>query len=259
MAEEQRLRLLRHSRHPMAGGSTLGREAIAVGAAIGLLPADTMAPGNYDLATNIVRDTPLKRVFLHWREHNLDPSHRPSIAAQMNIATGIALARATRSSASEVQSVVLAIAGTGGSALDFWPETLRFAALRKLPIVYVAETGFTGVDQGPLLAKASAVDLSGKRMDCGLPRIVVDGSDAVAVYRVCYEAIEHARKGYGPTLVECRNNAGHDAGRKQSVPDPIAAMEHYLRQKGLWDDEWKSQLVSRIKQELAKAVQATIR
>jgi hypothetical protein len=64
-----------------------------------------------------------------------------------------------------------------------------------------------------------------------LPRMLVDGFDAVAVYRVAHEAIDRARKGRGATLIECGSNCVQ--GQRRTREDAVVNMERYLRGKGI--------------------------
>jgi TPP-dependent pyruvate/acetoin dehydrogenase alpha subunit len=97
----------------------------------------------------------------------------------------------------------------------------------------------------------------------------VDGSDVVAVYRVACEAITHARKGNGPTLIECVPY-GLDSHLASSSPDareseepeglidkdPILNMEKYLAGKGLFAKNLRSKITASVRKELAAAIKA---
>jgi TPP-dependent pyruvate/acetoin dehydrogenase alpha subunit len=72
--------------------------------------------------------------------------------------------------------------------------------------------------------------------------MTVDACDVVAVYRVASESIAHARQGFGPTLIECRQWDGPDATRS-----PIMNMEKYLDRKGLFNKATKAEIVSWIR------------
>ena len=88
--------------------------------------------------------------------------------------------------------------------------------------------------------------------DYGLPGITVDGEDVVAVYRVVSEAISHARRGNGPTLIECRPWVV--AGRKKrAAGNAIRNMEEYLSRKGLFSAKHKSEVAAQFTRELEKA------
>jgi pyruvate dehydrogenase E1 component alpha subunit len=86
----------------------------------------------------------------------------------------------------------------------------------------------------------------------GIPVIPVDGNDVVAVYRVSTEAITHARKGNGPTLIDC-------IFEPSEARDPLLQMETYLTRKGLFSEVWKHQVAAAFKRELDDAVEAAAR
>jgi TPP-dependent pyruvate/acetoin dehydrogenase alpha subunit len=102
-----------------------------------------------------------------------------------------------------------------------------------------------------------------------IPKLIVDGTDAVAVYRVAQEAIRRARQGHGPALIECKTRrwVGHsDIGPAPSVADgnheprssdPLLSMEAYLKQRGLWSDAWKERLVRSFTKECDTALSRT--
>jgi TPP-dependent pyruvate/acetoin dehydrogenase alpha subunit len=95
---------------------------------------------------------------------------------------------------------------------------------QRLPVVYVTRTLESRGARG-------ASELQAR----GIPRIAVDGSDVVAIYRVCQEALRRAREGTGPTVVDC-----HFMGSS----DPVAFMESFLNRYGMWSPAWKQQLLS---------------
>jgi pyruvate dehydrogenase E1 component alpha subunit len=95
--------------------------------------------------------------------------------------------------------------------------------------------------------KKNGIDL--KTEACAFPAIAVDGSDAVAVYRVAHEAIAHARMGHGPTLIECLTDGSNPA-------DPILNMEKYLIRKGLFTEELKTEVIGGFSRELDAALEA---
>lgn len=108
----------------------------------------------------------------------------------------------------------------GAKAEDAWREMFLFALAHRLPVILVRQSAHP---LWPLLTRGR----SGK----SLPIIPVDANDAVAVYRVAHEAIAHARRGSGPTLIDCVPL--RLAGERKQDSDCIARMERYLQAKGL--------------------------
>jgi TPP-dependent pyruvate/acetoin dehydrogenase alpha subunit len=109
---------------------------------------------------------------------------------------------------------------------------------------------------------------SPKAVGFGFPGITVDGNDAVAVYRVAQEAIERARCGGGPTLIEAQTSRGYrhaeidpanyraptEVEEREST-DPIAAMERYLTGKDLFSEAWKNEITEGFQRELDAAIE----
>ena len=126
---------------------------------------------------------------------------------QLAVATGIALALKER----KARNIAVLLARELGPGAKGYDELLRFAAGRKLPVIYLLQTA-TGSEHLRIQAQK-----------CGLPGITVDGSDAVAMLRVVQECTRRAREGHGPSLIAYRLSA-----------DPLALMEAYLRKRSLW-------------------------
>jgi TPP-dependent pyruvate/acetoin dehydrogenase alpha subunit len=141
--------------------------------------------------------------------------------------------------------------------LIFESDAMAFAATQKLPMVCLVESGFDsrlelpGQPSGPYVGADPAF----------YPNIPVDGSDAVAVYRVTQEAVRRAREGHGPAVIECITSRAsateHLSGKDQTVQhvaqDPLMFMKQYLRRKKLWTDEWSHSMVATFSKELDEA------
>jgi TPP-dependent pyruvate/acetoin dehydrogenase alpha subunit len=278
---EERARLL-FRQGKFAGNyyAAVGQEATEVGATIDLLPEDTVAPSHRNFVTNIMKGTPLKLMYaqLYARKTSPDqgrssPAHcgyaaakvitpASTIAAQLNIGAGVALSYKMQ----KRNNVVVALSGEGSTSLGFWHEALNFAGVHKLPIIFVLENNLWA-ESVPVRLQTAIEELSLKAQAYGFPGVSVDGNDVVAVYRVAREAIEHARKGEGPTLIECKAYRwyGHseiDPAKYRDPEeveywkskDPIPAMQRYLDLYGLWSDEWKQELGNQINAEIDEAI-----
>lgn len=281
MVEERARLLFRQGKFAGNYFSAVGQEATEVGATIDLQPEDTVAPSHRNFVTNVMKGTPLKFMYaqLYGRKGSPDqgrssPAHAgyaplnvitpaSTIAAQLNIGTGVALAYKLQ----KKPNIVVALSGEGSSSLGFWHEALNFAGVHKLPIVYVMENNLWA-ESVPVHLQTAVEDLSIKAQAYGFPGITVDGNDVVAVYRVCHEARERARQGFGPTLVECKTYRwyGHseidpakyrspDEVEQWKARDPIPRMENYLRKQKLWSDERKRQQADSINAEIDEAIQ----
>jgi TPP-dependent pyruvate/acetoin dehydrogenase alpha subunit len=137
--------------------------------------------------------------------------------------------------------VAVVLAGQLASGLLSAYEAARFAGETKLPVVFAFETRIDPVDADSHLSPL----LRGENF--GFPRIPVDGNDSVAVHRVATEAIQRARQGDGPTLIECQiATLTHNSSSLGLAKDPIEHMRDYLRKHQLWSDEWSARLESEV-------------
>jgi pyruvate dehydrogenase E1 component alpha subunit len=237
-ALEERVQILfPRSKHTGKGGAA-SREAVAVGAAIDLLPEDTVAASPSDLIVNFIQGEPLGMIFARLYAR----ATRPSPAAQFKLAT--VAAQANKAAKNGKISVAFSSSISG-----FSPEALKAAGDRQLPILFVRQTRLPAVPpRGKKQTGAAEIAAS----NSGVPVIPVDGNDVVAVYRVSTEAITHARKGNGPTLIEC-------IFESSEARDPLLRMETYLTRKGLFSEEGKRQVAAAFKRELDDAVEAAAR
>jgi 2-oxoisovalerate dehydrogenase E1 component len=117
--------------------------------------------------------------------------------------------------------VAVAIAGDGSTNQGMFHEALNFAAVFKLPAVFVVENNLYG-EFTPLHEHANVQRLSDRAAAYGIPGATVDGNDAWAVFAATREAVDYARRGEGPTLLECLTYRwhGHMEGEVASYRDP---------------------------------------
>src|SRR5437868_12041094 len=270
MVEEKARNLFKQGKFAGNYYAAVGQEATEVGCTIDLKPEDCIAPSHRDFISHIMKGTPLKYMYaqLYARKTSPDqgrssPAHcgyaplnviTPSstIAAQLNIGTGVALAYKMQ----KKPFVTVAFSGDGSTSLGFWHEALNFAGVLHLPIVYVIQNNLWAESVG-VKQQTKVEDLSVKAQAYGFPGITVDGNDVLAVYRVAQEAIHRARIGGGPTLIECKTYRwyGHseiDPAKYRSpeeveewkAKDPIPRMERYLAKHNMWSDKFKEALLA---------------
>lgn len=208
--------------------------AAVVAVSIDLLPADTLsANGSYVLA-RFVKGARLKTILA-----GLSATSKPAGAAVIKAAM-----RAGRAHKAErKKKVAIAFCEDPSAARELWHESLHEAVSKRLPVVFVCHAGAKPTDKIPYAP------------DFHFPAIVVDSNDAVAIYRVASEAVTHARRGNGPTLIVCQPFCPA-TGKKAAVvdADPILNMEKYLGRKGLFNAELKAKTISGFARELRAAV-----
>lgn len=271
-----------HKQSKIAGGcfSQLGHEAISVGAALALGPDDVVAPMHRDLGAYLVRGMTPKRLMAQFlgradgvsggRDANLHGcgdlslgivgfiSHLP---ASMPVTVGMAHAFKLKGEA----RVAMTFFGDGSSSQGLSHETMNWAAVFQLPCVFICENNQYAYST-PLSRQMHIADIADRARGYGMPGVVVDGNDLLAVHETAAEAVERARRGGGPTLIECktmrmRGHAIHDnmayvpAGMLEEWQkrDPVLRFEAYLRREQLLDDELLNDLLASIETELDEA------
>ena len=277
---EERARILEKKAGESDHYSSIGLEATAVGAAVDLRPADTLAPWRRDFILNYLKGVPLTAMFSKLYCRDTRPHHGNSVPgdcgyAPLNIVlpasavatpfercVDIALANQRKRN----DNVAMVFRGEDSIFLGEWHDALKFAGQRRLPVVFVRQNNPPAVSV-PLNLEGPGDAISTAAADYGFPAITVDGKDAVAMYRVAQEAIERARSGGGPTLIEAQSLPEYeptqidhaqyrttDRVEKLESRDPITFMERYLTGKGLFSEGWKNEIIAAFEQELDAAI-----
>lgn len=139
------------------------------------------------------------------------------VGAGMPIATGAAFACKYKNNG----AVAVAFFGDGASDRATFHEALNLASTWKLPVVFLCENNGWAISNSQKTHQ-NITDISDRAGAYGIPGVSVDGNDVVAVYEAAGAAIERARKGDGPTLVECKTwrHRGHFEGDPGAYKDP---------------------------------------
>jgi 2-oxoisovalerate dehydrogenase E1 component alpha subunit len=216
--ENRGFQLNRQGKIPFASASE-GHEAVQAGAAMAFERGkDILVPYYRDLGLALgIGVTPyevLLSLFARAADHSAGrqfPHHYASrrlgvqtissvIAAQLPHAVGAAYALAYRG---ERGRAVLTTFGDGATSEGEWHESLNFAAVHALPIVFLCENNEWAIST-PLAKQMGQPDVYKRAEGYGLPGTVVDGMDPIACYAVVGEAMQRARTGGGPTMVEAK-------------------------------------------------------
>ena len=184
------------------------------------------------------------------------------IGSGIPISTGAALAMKLQ----KKDTVALHFFGDGASNRGDFHEALNMAGVMKLPIVYVCDNNCYAMTV-PTACAMAIEDISIRAQGYGFPGVTVDGNDVLAVYEVTQEAIARARKGEGPTLIECKTYRwmGHsinDPALYRSAEEveswkqkcPIKRFDGYLRKKGLLDDSKVKEVYRGVNDEIEEAI-----
>jgi TPP-dependent pyruvate/acetoin dehydrogenase alpha subunit len=237
---------------------TLGLEAALVSAAFDLGTNDLVSDALTGGAVDLLRGASLKDV-LHPKKSAVSCG-RGSKGKATNVARLIAPAKideriwtalgaaAALKSAQARTKVEEKAADSGVVAVytlpdevpsKLWKQALKFAFKQELPVVFVVLPAARAHGKKRRAAKVGMV--SELSLTCGVPGIVVDADDAIAIYRVAQESIGRARAGGGAALIECIpfiiEAKGATAKRTLTV-DAIAGLEQYLLQRGIATEAW---------------------
>ncbi len=163
--------------------------------------------------------------------------------------------------------VALVFFGDGAANEGAFHESLNMAAIWSLPVVYFCENNQYAMSMA--ITRASKIErLSDRACAYGIPGVTVDGNDLLAVYRTTTEAVERARRGGGPTLIEARTYRwkGHSKSDKQRYRtkeevkqwqerDPIARLAQKMIEASILTEEDLSTLQARVEQEIIDAIE----
>ncbi len=233
-AEERGLALYKQGKVPGSFYDGRGQEAIAVGAAFALGPRDRMCILHRDLGAHFVRGVTPDRYLanymgraggvtggkdgnMHFGDRELGCVGMVSMLPDMvQVANGMALAFKMRGE----PRVAMTFFGEGSTANGQWHEAMNFAGIHRLPVVFILENNRFAYSTPNELE--FAIDPVQRAAGYGFPGVDVDGNDVEAVFEAAHAAVEHAREGAGPTLIECQTMRMHGHGAHDDmsyVPD----------------------------------------
>jgi pyruvate dehydrogenase E1 component alpha subunit len=253
-ADQKALKLQRQGRMGTFA-SSLGHEACQIGTSFPLRAGDWHFPYFRDLGSYLARGYPLALFYHYWMGNeaglkapegiNVFPFAIP-VASQIVHAAGAGIAARLL----KKDLAILCTFGDGATSEGDFHEGLNFAGINAAPVVFVCYNNQWAIST-PRSRQTAAATIAQKAVAYGFPGIAVDGNDVLAVAAAVIEALDRARAGGGPTLVEAQTyRMGHhttsDDATKYRDPaevadwekrDPIARFRTYLEKKGLWDED----------------------
>ena len=254
--------------------SSLGQEAVAVGAAIAMQGGDVLVPSFREQGALLVRGVPIKTQLLYWGgdergsvyENNAQdfPNSIP-VGTHAPHAAGVAMAMKLRGE----KRGVLCLFGDGATSKGDVYEAMNIAGIWKLPVVFVVNNNQWAISVSRD-KQTAAETLAQKAIGVGIGGEQVDGNDVIAVRHVVGQALDRARSGEGPHLVEALtyrltdHTTADDASRyrdDKSVAahwkeDPVARLRTYLVENTGWGKDDEEHLLEATAAEIEEASQA---
>jgi pyruvate dehydrogenase E1 component alpha subunit len=267
----------------IVGGVYVGRgqEAIAVGSCIDLRKEDVVCPSHRDMGAFIIRGMPIRTILAQYmarktgatrgRDGNMHMGDMKynliafvsMLGDNVPVAAGIAMSFKMRSE----DRVSVCFFGDGATSRGDWHEGINMAAVLKVPVVYVCNNNQYAYST-PLERQMAVENVADRAEAYGLPGEIVDGNNVVEVWGAVTRAIQRARNGQGPTLVECKtfrmtgHSAHDDAGyvppelfQYWEERDPIRRHERLLIEKGLIKQTDADEIKAQVNREIDEAIE----
>ena len=236
----------------------VGSEAAIAGIAVDLTREDTLSATPRLFVSEFLKGTTLDGIFLglaNGQAHAAMTSVNGSAPSESSLDGACTAAKAHK--VAKNGKIAIAFCETARVHAGRWRKNLTVASKQSLPLVFVRQFEWReGAQEKPVRTKVTE-DLP-EALQFGVPTIQVDGNDVVAVYRVASESFARARRGQGPTVIDCISvSADHGVasqnGRLTGDSDPIVTMEAHLAGKGLFKPDLKKKIENGFGLELDKA------
>ncbi len=252
--------------------SCLGHEATHVGTGAAMRPDDVLAPVYREYGAQLWRGVKMSEILLYWggdeRGNDFagprqDFAWCVPIATQVLHAAGAAMAFKLRGE----KRCAVGFIGDGGTSEGAFYEALNLAGARRLPVIFIIVNNGYAISL-PLAEQTAAKTLAQKGIAAEVPSLQVDGNDVLAVRKVVSDALEVARNGGGPALIEAityrlsDHTTADDASRYRSadevkrawLAEPLVRLRAYLTRNGAWSAEAEQTL----QQEGAALIEAQV-
>ena len=231
-----------------------GQEAIQAGVAHAMESDDWLIPAFREHGIMLLRGVPAHLIYAYWAGDERGSAYPDGVrvfpvavpvGSQWQHGTGVGLSLKLRGE----NAVAVALGGDGSTSEGDFHEALNCAGVFQTPTVFVIQNNQWAISV-PLHRQTAAETLAQKAHAYGIPGIQIDGNDVFAVYSAAIEALDRARSGGGPTLIEAvtyrlgDHTTADDASRyrgddevaKWAARDPILRLRRYLESRGLWGD-----------------------
>lgn len=251
-----------------------GQEGAHIGAVFALRDEDWMVPAFREAGAFLARGMKMTNFLQYWagdERGNVFPDGVRMLPASIPVGThmlhaaGLAWAMKQKNE----ESAVLTVFGEGATSEGDFSEAMNFAAVFQVPVVFVCQNNQWAISV-PYHKQTQSCTVAQKAVAYGMPGVQVDGNDVFAVYRTVAEALERARAGGGPSLIEAHtyritdHTTADDARRYRDEDevvawrerDPIARLAAYMKKQGQLDDAAEEAAWAAAEAAVAEAVTA---
>ncbi len=279
---EERIERKLYRQGKIVGGVYVGRgqEAIPVGIGLNSTPDDVLFPSHRDMALFFIRGVQPGRIFAQYmgrvdgltrgRDGNMHMGDLKlnivaiisAMAASVPVSVGAAFALKYKGT----KDVAMVFFGDGATSRGDWHEGVNLAAVLKAPVVLVCNNNQYAYST-PCEKQMACANVADRAPGYGIPAEIVDGNDVLAVYEAGRRAVEHARAGLGPYLIECKTfrmtgHSAHDGADyvpkhlwdEWAAKDPIRRLEQQMI-GDRWTDRGE---IEQVDQEIRQEVDAAV-
>ncbi|MFH0848614.1 MAG: pyruvate dehydrogenase (acetyl-transferring) E1 component subunit alpha [archaeon] len=252
---------------------SLGQEASQIGSAYALRKEDWMFPSFREHGAYITRGMPLRMLFQYWagdERGDMIPEGLNCFTVAIPVGTQIphAVGLAWAASLRGDRIAAAVYFGDGATSKGDFHEALNFAGVFKVPVIFLCQNNHYAISV-PVERQTAAETLAQKAVAYGFEGIQVDGNDVFAVFKATSEALEKARSGLGPTLIECDtyrisdHTTSDDASRYRTSnevlewrkKDPVDRLRKYMQRNQFWNEEYERKLLDDLSRMVEKGVQ----
>lgn len=251
----------------------LGQEAAQVGSAAALDPDDWMVGSYRDAAAMWMQGYPWEQLVLGRtgdERGGRPPEHvpvlPPSITVGGHMIHAVGLSWASRLQGS--QNIAITYFGDGATSEGDFHEAMNFAGVYQTPTVFFCQNNGYAISL-PTSEQTASESIAIKADAYGMPGVQVDGNDLLAVYQATKTAVDRARAGDGPTLIEAvtyrlgPHTTNDDPTRYRSKEEEEAAFRNepmvrvrlYLESQGQWDEDWQDKIDADAMRDIERAVE----
>jgi pyruvate dehydrogenase E1 component alpha subunit len=250
----------------------MGQEGAHVGAAFALRDADWMVPAFREAGAFLLRGMKMEHFLQYWggdERGNIFPEGVRMLPTSIPVGThmlhAVGIGWAMKQDGED--SAVLTSFGEGATSEGDFAEAMNFAAVWQAPVVFFCQNNQWAISV-PYTKQTASCTVAQKAVGFQMPGVQVDGNDVFACYKVTKDALERARRGEGPTMIEAHtyrvtdHTTSDDARRYRPEEevrpwlerDPILRLGRYMKKQGMLDDDKERAIREEADRDVGEAV-----